>query len=263
MILFTDQAWRMVMLAAKFKSLEVAFFGRCAIEDGIAVVDDILIPPQEVAGAAAEMEVEQLDWLMEQIIQRGDTADQWFGNIFWGHSHVNMGTSPSGTDHDTLKKLAKQSNKGYALGVVVNQKSEATGWAAYRSKNPVFGTEDMAEMTVPVKVEELEDTELRDYVAAMMEHVTEKKYTPPAGTPYVWSGGSNGSKGATVVTNKGKDGRYTKKYREAAWEKYQDKGWASLTFHESQAVLGALEERKEPLPVLPAGQTYPSYFWDE
>lgn len=161
-----SNAWQMLRVAVLHdRTQEVAGFGRIEVRDNIIIVDDILIPPQEIGGAHAEMERKDLDWLLVQLAQRGEHAKDW---SLWWHSHASMSTSPSSTDHSTLKDLARQSSEGYALGLVVNANGDATAWAAVRSSlSNVF-----VEETLHVVYEEHIDEELRDYVKGMMEHVT-------------------------------------------------------------------------------------------
>jgi hypothetical protein len=173
MIKITDRAWHMMMLAARTaygtKYLEVAGFAKARIDDaqGIITVEDVLIPPQEVGGAHADVDVEDLDWLMSTLLARGENPRDWF---VWWHSHVSMSTSPSNTDHDTLFTLAQQSWAGFAVGLVVNVKHEHTGWVAYRS--PILPNK-WVEQNLPVEVEELADPVLAAQVADMMENVSE------------------------------------------------------------------------------------------
>lgn len=64
------------------------------------LIEDILIYPQEVSGVTVEMDEDDYDpWLVS-------LTENEFNNLrMQGHSHVNMGVSPSGTDLDGNKKI--------------------------------------------------------------------------------------------------------------------------------------------------------------
>lgn len=192
-IFYTLEAWQMIKYAVDFRNQEVAGFGRCHFDGERLIVDDILIPPQVVGGAHAELDIHagDYDWLLAQIIGRGEAPLDW---RLWWHSHVNMGTSPSGTDHNTLKMLSKYW-EGWAAGTVFNQRGEATGWMAlnveYDMTNPLtravehIATQTEVDLTV-MRALVPEAEELRARVHGWMEHV---EYVAPV-TSVPVSGGN-------------------------------------------------------------------------
>lgn len=63
-------------------------------------VEDIIVFPQKVTGATVTPDQKEYDmWLMSL------PQDQFDNCRFHGHSHVNMGTSPSGTDDNCQKQI--------------------------------------------------------------------------------------------------------------------------------------------------------------
>ena len=97
-VYFSAEAWaKMTMLIKEFDK-EVAWHGvaRRTEDESLDeyVIDDIVVYPQEVTGATVEMDTEKYAlWIQENI------EDERFNHIYMqGHSHVNMGTSPSSVD---------------------------------------------------------------------------------------------------------------------------------------------------------------------
>lgn len=104
-VIFTPLAWlKMSELVAEFTT-EVAwhFLVRRGDDPASFVIYDVLVYPQAVESAFVDMdEAEYAMW-------RDELDDDTFNSIRGqGHSHVNMGVSPSGTDLDIRKKLVSQ-----------------------------------------------------------------------------------------------------------------------------------------------------------
>lgn len=106
-VYFTSEAWtKMVVLIQEF-SKEVAWHGlasRIESEDHDEyMVYDILVYPQEVTGATVNTDQEGYEkWLMSN-------DDDVFNNIrMQGHSHVNMGPTPSAVDITHQEKILEQ-----------------------------------------------------------------------------------------------------------------------------------------------------------
>lgn len=95
-VVFTAEAYlKMFRLIQEFSD-EVAWHGiayRDLKNDSVFHITDILVYPQEVTGATVTTDqVEYQNWLMS-------LNDDVFDNLrMQGHSHVNMGTTPSGVD---------------------------------------------------------------------------------------------------------------------------------------------------------------------
>src|SRR5690606_25125993 len=72
-------------------------------------VSEVYLPHQEVHGATVEMQPEHLEKAMLEII--GTLGGEKYDQLrVWGHSHVNMATSPSSQDDTTLDWLADSVN---------------------------------------------------------------------------------------------------------------------------------------------------------
>lgn len=110
---------------------------------GGLVVEDIILPEQEVGSASFKM-IPKGDWLKELV--KSGKMEKVKG---WWHSHRHMGTFYSGTDDDTLEdKWNGESplTSHYAVGLVVSLPSSVKAWISYYK--PIA----MKKAELPVKI---------------------------------------------------------------------------------------------------------------
>ena len=91
---YTQEAYRKVVTLVSEFGTEVGWHGTASrISDDEYEVDDIIVYPQEVTGSTVNTDQnDYTNWLMEH-------EDDIFNRIrAHGHSHCNMGVSPSGVD---------------------------------------------------------------------------------------------------------------------------------------------------------------------
>ncbi len=107
-VYFTSIAWsKMIAIINEFDK-EVAWHGlarRLDDEDGkqAYLVHDILVYPQEVTGATVNTDQEEYEKWLDKF------DDDVFNEIrMQGHSHVNMGVSPSAVDMEHKERVIKQ-----------------------------------------------------------------------------------------------------------------------------------------------------------
>ena len=94
-------------------------------------VSDILVFPQYTSGAFIDDEqddpLEFRKWLDTL------TDEEYVARRFWGHSHVNMGVSPSVTDTGMFKRFAETNaaalENRFALCVIINKRLDMFWWA--------------------------------------------------------------------------------------------------------------------------------------
>jgi len=85
------------------------------------LITDVMLFPQEVTATTTEMLEAALNDFGTKLVQAGDTKT--FNQIkAWGHSHVNMGVSPSGTDNETFHEFYKDSD--FFIRIICNKKEE-------------------------------------------------------------------------------------------------------------------------------------------
>lgn len=193
---FTELAYlKMLTLVREFDK-EVAWHGiakRHDTEEDAYIISDILVYPQEVTGATVNTDQEKYQmWLMSH-------EDDVFNNIrMQGHSHVNMGTTPSTVDTSLYERLLDQlDDTMFYIFLIWNKRNEKTIKIYDLAKNVLFETAD-------VTVSLIEDgTGMEKFLSTAKEMVQDKKYTPttPAtyGKPYGYGGyyGTYGSQQST------------------------------------------------------------------
>lgn len=143
-VYFTADAWaKMVMLIKNFDK-EVAWHGVASrVEDGTKdeyIISDILVYPQTVTGATVEMDTEEYAlWLMENV------EDERFNNIHMqGHSHVNMGTSPSSVDLTHQEEILNMlENDNFYIFMIWNKSFTDTTKIYDLKKNVLFEDGDI------------------------------------------------------------------------------------------------------------------------
>lgn len=172
---FTEKAWhKMWALVDEFSS-EVAWHGVCKreeLEEGATEIaayriEDILVYPQTVSGATASSDDEKYPmWLMSH-------PDEVFNHIrFQGHSHVNMGVTPSTVDTTFYNELLGQLKDGdFYVFAIYNKKRDKTIKIYDYGMNLMFETAD-----VNVYIEKEPDG-LERFIDEAKSMVTEVKYT--------------------------------------------------------------------------------------
>jgi hypothetical protein len=136
---FTPDAYaKMIAIIHEFDD-EVAWHGLVAsLPDGY-VIYDILVYPQEVSGVTVNTDQAEYEkWLMNH-------EDSVFDNIrMQGHSHVNMGVTPSATDIEHQKKILDQLDDGmFYIFMVWNKKFECNVKIYDLERNILFESKDV------------------------------------------------------------------------------------------------------------------------
>lgn len=174
---FTELAYlKMLTLVREFDK-EVAWHGiakRHETEEDAYVISDILVYPQEVTGATVNTDQEKYQmWLMNH-------EDDVFNNIrMQGHSHVNMGTTPSTVDTSLYERILDQlDDTMFYIFLIWNKRNEKTIKIYDLANNVLFETAD-------VTVSLIEDgTGMEKFLKTAKEMVQDKKYTPTTPTNY-------------------------------------------------------------------------------
>jgi hypothetical protein len=102
-ILISDHAYRRMCLIVEMAPKEVGWLGTVdRMPSGNFYIDEIFVPEQEVTGAETDPTDEGQFKVMNELAEMGEEGMKKIERLrFWGHSHVFMGTSPSGTDENT------------------------------------------------------------------------------------------------------------------------------------------------------------------
>lgn len=133
LILLTQNA------ATKMKALinqaekEIAWHGTVSrgTKKNIFLIEDIFVFPQIVTGASVDTDDEEYnDWLLKQ-------PGEIYNKLrFHGHSHVNMGVTPSGTDDKYRYDMCQQLEDFYIFGIF--NKKNAMHLDVYDVENNIY-----------------------------------------------------------------------------------------------------------------------------
>ena len=182
-VYFDPLAWRKMQTLVKEFDKEVAWHGVAYRGDDETkneyYITDILVYPQKVTGATVNTDQEKYEmWLMQH-------DDETFNNIrMQGHSHVNMGVTPSGVDETHQAKILEQlEDDMFYIFLIWNKRGDKTVKIYDLKKNILFETLD-------VTVEILDDgSGIDEFLSDAKKMVEDKPITP------VYSGGYNGGYG--------------------------------------------------------------------
>lgn len=170
-VYFTELAWLKMKTLVREFSKEVAWHGIAKRGEDESkdeyFIEDILVYPQEVTGATVSTDQEKYQmWLMEH-------DDEVFNNIrMQGHSHVNMGVTPSGVDTALYERILSQLDDDMFYIFMIWNKSDAKTVKIYdMKKNILFETSD-------VTVEVLDDgTGIESFLKNAKDLVVDKTYS--------------------------------------------------------------------------------------
>ena len=129
---------KMMSLVEEFTS-EVAWHGTVERDGTHFCIKDIFVYPQVVTGVTVTPDqVEYTNWLY-------NLEDEDFNSLrFHGHSHVNMPTSPSGTDIQfQTDMLAKLTDDDYYIFVIWNKRGDFTFRVYDLATNSLYENSDI------------------------------------------------------------------------------------------------------------------------
>lgn len=177
-IYFTENAWHKMQTLIREFSTEVGWHGIATRGENPDTdeyyVTDILVYPQEVSGTTVTPDqVKYQTWLMQH-------DDDVFNNIrMQGHSHVNMGTTPSAVDLTFYESiLAQLDNTMFYIFMIWNKSGSKTVKLYDLAKNVLFETLD-----VTIKVID-DENGLNKFLAEAKDKVQTKTPTYGANSTY-------------------------------------------------------------------------------
>lgn len=139
-ICFKPMAWAKMCQIIHGFDTEIGWHGIVKrIGDYKYLIEDILVYPQLVTGVTVEMDEDTYDqWLVE-------LSENEFNSLrMQGHSHVNMGVTPSGTDLDGNKKiLSTLGDDMFYIFMIWNKKLERNIKIYDMKNNILFENEDI------------------------------------------------------------------------------------------------------------------------
>lgn len=140
-LFFEEKAWLKQQALVREFNDEVAWHGIAKRGEGEDdyIIEDILVYPQEVTGATVTTDQEKYqNWLYQQ-------EDEVFNNIrMQGHSHVNMGVTPSGVDESLYEGILEQlEDDMFYIFLIWNKRGDKTIKIYDFGKNILFETKDV------------------------------------------------------------------------------------------------------------------------
>lgn len=131
-VYMTTEAYIKMRTLVKKTDTEVGWYGFVNKMEGTNyyVIEDIVLYPQRVTGATVEQDEDKM-FEFEMSL----TNEQVNHKRFQGHSHVNMGVTPSGVDEQFYQDLLTQV-RDYFI-VLINNKSNSTYLRFYDVENNI------------------------------------------------------------------------------------------------------------------------------
>ncbi len=170
-VIFKPVAWTKMLWLIRNFDKEVAWHGIAYRGQDESkheyYITDILVYPQEVTGATVNTDQEKYQtWLY-------GLEDEQFNNMrMQGHSHVNMGVTPSSVDLTHQAKILEQlEDDMFYIFMIYNKSLQRTVKIYDMKKNILFEDSDVA-----VEVEG--DSSLTEFEKSAKEMVVNKTYTP-------------------------------------------------------------------------------------
>lgn len=99
-VAYTPKVKAIIDYLVKKSPQEVGWLGTVRTLDGGYLIDRIYVPKQQVSGTETDIDQDAMAALTEELFAAGLDPGTLF---YWGHSHVNMGVSPSGQDERQVR----------------------------------------------------------------------------------------------------------------------------------------------------------------
>lgn len=120
-VFITSEAYIKMRTLVDKTSTELGWYGfvsKLPGLDNVYVIEDIIVYPQKVTGATCEQDEDRM-FEFEMSL----TTEQVRARRFQGHSHVNMGVTPSGVDEAFYQDLLSQVRDYYII-MVTNKRGD-------------------------------------------------------------------------------------------------------------------------------------------
>ena len=102
---------------------EIGWLGTVVKENEMYNILDVYLFKQEVHETTTEITTDGLNEFAMEILSQEDGMEIWNNMKMWGHSHVNMSTSPSVQD-DNQMDLFTQNANDFFIRIIANKKDE-------------------------------------------------------------------------------------------------------------------------------------------
>lgn len=117
------QAYNKMSEFIKQSDKEIGWLGKVTKSNKAYSIEDVYLFEQEVHATTTEITTEGLNNFAMELMSTPDGMEVWNDIKLWGHSHVNMGTTPSGQD-ETQMKLFEEGDNDFFIRLIANKKGE-------------------------------------------------------------------------------------------------------------------------------------------
>lgn len=166
---FNRPAWDKLKALVNSCTTEVGWHGTVTREDSLFTIHDVFVFPQRVTGTTVTSDETKYSlWLNEQ-------PDEVFNTLrFHGHSHVNMGVTPSGVDTTYQEDMLQNIQDFYMFGIF-NKRNQVYLIIYDVENNIIYDDNDILYESDEVLAEEWASMEIE-------EKLERPKVGRPAGT---------------------------------------------------------------------------------
>lgn len=179
---FTETAWLKMQALIREYDKEIGWHGIArrgeSADKDEYIISDIIVYPQEVSGATVNTDQEEYQTWLYQL------DDDIFNNLrMQGHSHVNMGVTPSAVDTTLYESLLSQLDDSmFYIFLIWNKRGDKTIKIYDLAKNILFETSDVKVSVIcdGTGVEAI----LRDAKALVKERVYNNTFDPASSSSY-------------------------------------------------------------------------------
>lgn len=197
-VIFENEAYKKMTTLVRVATKEIGWYGTVErLSEKEFVVKDIFVSPQVVTSTTVDTDDEEFtNWC--NIL-----SDETFNSLrFYGHSHVYMGVTPSGTDI-IFQDNQIQNIRDFYIFAILN-KHNASWFNIYDiEKNILYEKDD-------IKFEYYVDPQEEWAKEQIKEHVKERTYATPATQTYTLANNN---------TNTTKNDNVNKEYDPDWWKK--------------------------------------------
>lgn len=118
------EAYKKMLYMVKLSSKEIGWLGLVEKQqENVLKVKDVYLFRQQVGATTCEITPEGIEEVVIDLLQL-ENGEELIENLkLWGHSHVNMATSPSAQDVKQLNSFEQNGNEWF-LGVIVNKSGD-------------------------------------------------------------------------------------------------------------------------------------------
>lgn len=103
--------------------LEIGWLGSAIKENGTYIIQDVYLFKQEVHSTTTEITTEGLNEFAMELLEQENGMELWNNMRVWGHSHVDMSTSPSAQDNQQMDVFL-ENNNDFFIRIIANKKGD-------------------------------------------------------------------------------------------------------------------------------------------